>query len=377
MKRNYYGRTIVPILTVVILTLLCITGCPRQPGREVPTDGTTSTTTTTQKNQVVSFPQTITGLTQPVAMVFVPDGRIFITERTGQIRIFENGQLRKEPFATVSVPQLAGYHETGLLGIARPQNFNALPYVYVYHTYQKGNSLLNRVVRFRVTPTGTPTPEVIIDNIPGGRIHDGGIIAFGPDGNLYIATGDSGNSSLAQNLNSTGGKILRLGPDGSIPPDNPFPDSPVYSYGHRNIFGIAFQPGTGALYVTENGPAGDDEVNKIEAGKNYGWPTVTGESGNARFVDPVITYSRTVAPTQAIFYTGNLIPSIKNRFVFGTYVTDELHALEFSGPGGTQVRSDNVIFRSDQPIIGVAQSPDGGIYIIGTSLIRKIVQVGS
>jgi len=359
---NKTRLSLILVCALVVFAMPFLGGCPERPVERPPV---------TNDVEEPVFPQQIDGLEQPILMVFAPDNRIFITERVGRVRIFEHGQLREQPFATVNVPFLRGYHETGLLGIALHPDFQAQPYVYVYHTYQDGNQLLNRVVRFR-EDANAPQPEVVIDNIPGSRIHNGGIITFGPDGNLYISTGDSNESNLAQNLDSTAGKILRVQPDGGIPADNPFPNSPVFSLGHRNVFGMAFHPDTGALYITENGPNRDDEINRIEAGGNYGWPIVLGVAGDERFIDPLATYTPNIAPTQAIFYTGDLIENIGSRFVFGAYNTGNLRALELVGPGNGRVERDEVVHSTNQPIVGVAQSPDGAIYISDMDKITRL-----
>ncbi len=367
------------LIVILIVALSALTSCSntstRAPSRARTSESSTTPTTTKGKAaNKMAFPQTIRGLDQPIAMAFAPDRRIFITERFGRIRVFENGALKKRPLATVTVPTLLGYHETGLLGIAVPANFKAQPYIYVYHTYSSGGTLFNRVVRFK--DVAKPKAEVILDKIPAGRIHNGGILAFGPDGNLYISTGETGNKSLAQDKNSLGGKILRVKPDGSIPKDNPFGDSPVYSPGHRNVFGMAFHPKTGVLYITENGPNSDDEINRIEAGKNYGWPTVLGTSNDNRFVSPIKVYGSTIAPTQAIFYTGNVFKKIKNWFVFGTYESQNLRALELTGKNFDKVKQDKRILHSPRPIIGVAQSLDGDIYITDGDLIKRVGKIG-
>lgn len=165
---------------------------------------------------------------------------------------------------------------------------------------------------------------VILDRIPGASIHDGGRIKFGPEGKLYITTGDAANPSLAQDLNSLAGKILRINSDGSIPEDNPFPGSPIYSYGHRNPQGLAWHPLTKELFSTEHGPSGappnccHDEVNIIEPGKNYGWPIVFGMARDPRFVDPILESGLdTWAPSGAFFYSGNELPeSWKDNLFF-------------------------------------------------------------
>ncbi len=380
MKNRRSAAILAASLTVIlIIALSTLTSCSktstRAPSRSRTSESrTTSTTTKGKAPKKRAFPQTIRGLNQPIAMVFAPDRRIFITERAGRIRVFENGALKKQSFATVTVPTLLGYHETGLLGIALPANFKALPYIYVYHTYRSGSTLFNRVIRFK--DVAKPKAEVILDKIPGGRIHNGGVLAFGPDGNLYISTGETGDKSLAQDKKSLAGKILRIKPDGSIPKDNPFGKSPVFSLGHRNVFGMAFHPTTGVLYITENGPDSDDEINRIEAGKNYGWPTVLGMSKDKRFVNPIKVYKNIIAPTQAIFYTGNVFKKIKNWFVFGSFVAQNLRALELTGKNFDKVKQDKRILHSPRPIIGVAQSPDGDIYITDGNLIKRVGKIG-
>lgn len=360
----------VTLLSVALLLLLA--GYAGLFDRRPAPNSTPTTTATIKDGAKFMFPERIEGLDQPIAFSFAPGRRIFITERSGQVRVFENGELKEEPFVTVDVPDLSGYHETGLLGIATDPNFEDQPYVYIYHTYEDGNRLFNRVARYRYGSNNNPEAEVLLDRIPGGRIHNGGILKFGPDGNLYVSTGETNNRSLAQNLDSTAGKILRIAPSGNVPDDNPFENSPIYSYGHRNVFGLAFHPETGELYATENGPNRDDEVNKILAGRNYGWPIALGISGDERFVDPIVTYTPNIAPTQAIFYTGNVFREIKNQLVFGSYNPNELHALELAGEDNTEVEQDRVIFRSDDPIIGVAEASDGTIYITEDNSIRRI-----
>lgn len=379
MKKRWSLASALSAIAAIATCLSLFVSCT---GQSSPTTTTTAKSTVTtpasrERARKPVFPQTITGLNQPISMAFTPDRRIFITERIGRIRIYENHQLLSKPFATVNVPRLSGYHETGLLGIALHPDFKAQPYVYVYHTYFKNGRLANRVVRFKEdrNSTAAPEPEVIVDDIPGGRIHNGGILAFGPDGNLYISTGETGNRSLAQDASSTAGKILRVRPDGKIPDDNPFKNSPVYSYGHRNVFGMAFDPKTKALYITENGPTRDDEINKVVKGGNYGWPIVLGKSNDKRFINPLIVYRQPIAPTQAIFYTGNIFSKLKDWFIFGTYNADNLHAIELTGTARDQVQQDKVIYQANSPIIGIAQSPDGDIYVIESNVIRRLVQV--
>ena len=252
----------------------------------------------------------IKGLDTPWAIDFAPDGRIFITERRGRIRVLERGHLRPDPWMTLDV---AASGEAGLLGLALDPRFAQNGFVYVATTYRNASGKMqNRLVRLREDAKSGKgqLDKVLIDNIVGANNHDGGRVKFGPDGKLYWAMGDAQESRLAQNLASLNGKILRLNSDGSVPADNPFPNSYVYSYGHRNPQGLAWQPKTGRLYATEHGPSGfqgccRDEVNFIEPGKNYGWPEVRGDETREGMMLPVIHAgtSETWAPAGAAFAT--------------------------------------------------------------------------
>ncbi len=252
----------------------------------------------------------IKGLDTPWAIDFAPDGRIFITERNGRIRVLERGHLRPDPWMTLDV---AASGESGLLGLALDPRFAQNFFVYVATTYRNASGKMqNRLVRLREDAKSGKgqLDKVLIDNVAGANNHDGGRVKFGPDGKLYWAMGDAQESRRAQILSSLNGKILRLNSDGSVPADNPFPNSYVYSYGHRNPQGLAWQPKTARLYATEHGPSGfqgccRDEVNFIEPGKNFGWPEVRGDETREGMVSPVIHAgtSETWAPAGATFVT--------------------------------------------------------------------------
>jgi glucose/arabinose dehydrogenase len=282
------------------------------------------------------------GLEVPWAVALAPDGRLFVTERPGRVRIVRlgaGGGLQAEPWATV--PARANPDaERGLLGIALDPEFTRNGFVYLYYSYAgAGGVTLNRLVRLHDTSGVGADETILLDNIPGSSNHDGGRIAFGPDGKLYVATGDGEQQARAQDRTSLGGKILRLEKDGGVPADNPFPGSPVYSLGHRNVQGLAFQPDTAVLYATEHGPSGffpaccQDEVNRIEAGANYGWPIVTGKPGDQRFRDPV-TWSGafdTWAPSGAAFATRP--GPLRGSFLFATLRGQHLHRLVLTPDG--------------------------------------------
>lgn len=250
------------------------------------------------------------GLHTPWAIDFAPDGRIFVSERAGRIRIIEGGQLRSEPWLALEV---AASGESGLMGLAVDPRFVQNRFVYAAYSYRSGAfSTRNRLVRLRDDPkTGKGMlDKILIDDVAGANNHDGGRVKLGPDGKLYWTMGDAQTTRYAQDLKSLNGKIIRLNPDGSIPADNPFANSYVYSYGHRNPQGLAWQPNTGRLYATEHGPSGfqgccRDEVNLIEAGKNYGWPEIRGDDSKEGIIGPVIHSgsNETWAPGGATFVT--------------------------------------------------------------------------
>ena len=284
------------------------------------------------------------GLVAPWAMDLAPDGRLFVTERPGRVRVIQLGQgggLRADPWATLPVAQRPGT-EKGLLGIALDPSFAQNGFVYLYYSYAASGGTRNRVVRMR-DQGGRGTEEtVLLDGIPGSDSHDGGRLRFGPDGKLYVTTGDAENGANAQSTATPAGKTLRINKDGSIPADNPFAGSPVWSLGHRNVEGIAWHPDTGALYATEHGPSNlfpdccHDEVNLIVAGANYGWPTVRGIAGDGRFRDPLVESGgvETWAPSGATFLTRP--GPLRGSFVFGTLRGQHLHRIVF-GPDGKTV----------------------------------------
>ncbi|MBI4267061.1 MAG: PQQ-dependent sugar dehydrogenase [Chloroflexi bacterium] len=223
----------------------------------------------------------------PWALDFLPDNSIVFTERVGRVRFIDNqGRLLAEPLLTVADAAPRG--EGGLLGIAVHPRFAENQSVYLYYTYSDGaRGLANKVVRFKKQGSRLVDARIIIENIPGATIHDGGRIKFGPDGFLYITAGDAAVPGLAQDSDSLAGKILRLRDDGTIPADNPFPGTPVYSLGHRNPQGLAWDA-QGRLWATEHGASATDELNLIEPGQNYGWPTVRGNETAPGLVSPVI-----------------------------------------------------------------------------------------
>ncbi|MEM3006909.1 MAG: PQQ-dependent sugar dehydrogenase [Candidatus Nitrosotenuis sp.] len=306
------------------------------------------------------------GLDVPWSIAFAPDGRIFVTERVGKLRVIEDGLLRDEPVTILNV----GHVEGGLLGIALDPNFAENHYVYLYYTYSELLSTYNRVSRFIEKDNKLSEETILIDKIPGAAIHDGGRIRFGPDSKLYITTGDAANANLAQDINSLAGKILRINPDGTIPSDNPFPNSPVYSYGHRNPQGIDWDPKTGKLVVSEHGPSGErgfahDEINVIEAGKNYGWPNVVGDESDPKFINPLFHTGQTVwAPSGASFYNSDKIPFLSGKFLVATLRGTHLHVFELDLAENKIVAHNGILSGEFGRLRDIVQDSNGYLYLL-------------
>ncbi|MBE3560117.1 MAG: PQQ-dependent sugar dehydrogenase [Ktedonobacteraceae bacterium] len=290
-------------------------------------------------------------LTIPWGLAFLPDGRALISERTGNLLLMD---ATGKTSVVQKLPQ-RGFGEGGLLGIAISPTYAQDKLIYAY--FSSGAD--NRVVRFQIGQT----PRVILSGIPVAGNHNGGRIAFGPDGKLYIGTGDAANPPNSQNLQSLGGKILRINPDGSIPADNPFPGSPVYSYGHRNVQGLAWDA-NGQLYATEFGQNRFDEVNKILPGKNYGWPLVEGMGNDARFVNPLITFATAEAsPSGATFLLNGNIPQWEGSFFMASLKGQRIWRLRF-GPNGEIQKKEILLQGQFGRLRHVTQAPDGSLWIM-------------
>lgn len=229
----------------------------------------------------------------------------YLTERTGSmVKVEEGNKVRQK--VELSKP-LATAAEAGLLGFVLAPDFPGSGRAYAYYTYEDRSGQFNRIVTLVLEEDVWKEERVLLDHIPSGRFHHGGRLKIGPDGKLYAATGDATEPSVAQDPESLGGKILRMNLDGSVPDDNPFPDSYVYSYGHRNPQGLAWAA-DGTLYASEHGSSANDEINRIEAGNNYGWPVIQGAEEQEGMVTPLFTSGRqtTWAPSGMAWADGKL-----------------------------------------------------------------------
>jgi aldose sugar dehydrogenase len=293
-------------------------------------------------------------------MAFAPDGRLFVTERPGRVRIIESGRLLP---AALVLDDVAAVGEAGALGLTLHPQFAANRFVYIAYTARLPNgAMVNRVVRYREVGNTLGERAVILDGLSANTIHDGSRVRFGPDGRLYVTMGDAASPSIAQDLGSLNGKILRLNEDGTRPSDNPFP-SPIWSYGHRNPQGIDWHPATGDLWETEHGQTGNDEVNRIEAGRNYGWPIIEGDAARAGMEAPLLFFSPAIAPSGASFYTGNLIPAFRNNLFFTALRGEHLHRVRLD-PGNPRrvAANERLVDRRYGRIRDVITGLDGALY---------------
>lgn len=289
-----------------------------------------------------------TGLVIPWEIAFLPDGDMLVTERPGRLqRIAKDGKVTR----IAGVEPDRDFGEGGLLGMALHPDFGENGWIYLYQTLATESGITNRVSRYRLDGDALVERTTIIQDIPGSSNHDGGRLAFGPDGKLYITVGDAAQPALAQDLDSPAGKILRLNDDGTIPADNPF-GTAVWSYGHRNPQGLAWDA-QGRLWATEHGQTSHDELNLIEKGVNYGWPAYQGDEQAEGIRKPVAHSGATStwAPSGMAFHDGSLF--------FGGLRGSALYQARIGeSPVAIEAHFENEYGR----IRTVAMGPDGMLY---------------
>lgn len=308
------------------------------------------------------------GLEVPWSIVWAPDGRMIFTERPGRVRVIQNGNLRPQPLFVVPDVEKSG--ESGLMSVALHPQFSSNRFLYLSYAYSSGRAISVRVVRYKEAPEGLADRKVIIENIPAAQFHAGCRIRFGSDGKLYITTGDATNRQLAQKLDSLAGKTLRLNDDGTVPQDNPFTGQQkarpeIWSLGHRNAQGMDWQPDSNLMFQTEHGPSGfdgpegGDEVNIVEKGKNYGWPTIHHTQTRAGLESPLLEYTPACAPASGMFYRGSVFPKFKGNFFLGCLRGEMLIRVALDG---RRVLGQEGIVNNYGRIRDVAEGPDGYLY---------------
>ncbi|KKS17030.1 MAG: Quinoprotein glucose dehydrogenase [candidate division WWE3 bacterium GW2011_GWA1_41_8] len=350
------------ISTVSILNLDKITG-----NNPIITNTPTETKTVSKNSGQYTVETVVGGLFVPWSIVFTSEDRILVTERNGNIRIIEKGKLLTTPMITF--PEVSQISEEGLMGLALDPDYNSNKFIYTSYAYGPSNNIKVRVVQLRDEGNTATVQKTVIDNIPAAKFHAGSRLKFGPDDKLYITTGDASQKALSQNQSSLAGKILRLNTDGTIPEDNPYPDSPVWSLGHRNPQGIDWHPVTKELWQTEHGPSGNDgpnggdEVNIIYKGGNYGWPVVSHNNSSAGMIDPILVFTPAEAPASGMFYAGNLLPQFKNNFFFGNLRgMGIIRVIPDVSGSGENPQYEKLLYNEYGRIRDVVQGPDGAIY---------------
>lgn len=368
------NRSLFSLLALAALILLVAAPSSRALGYSIVAEASTPEGSEQLPPRVV-IQTVLSGMIEPVAMAFDPAGRLFYTEKsTGNVRLFANGVLQKEPVITYSVSTCT---ERGLSGIAIDPNFNSNHYIYVYYTQGPGcNPTENKLERF-VEKDGVGSNSVVITSSPEHSLmHNGGNIHFGPDGKLYVSIGDDADWANAQDLTVKNGKIHRINSDGTVPADNPvFTQtgalSTIYAYGLRNSFDFTFDPVVkGRIFATENGPNCDDEMNRIEAGNNYGWrPDYPCDDDNpdAKYntIAPlwhIGSGSCCEAPTGITVYTGDQIPQWKNQIFMASYNNGALFHF-YPNDDRTSITAANIV-QGVKANVSIETGPDGALYYI-------------
>lgn len=324
------------------------------------------------------------GISSPTVMAFAPDGRLFVAQQNGQLRIIKNGALLAQPFISLPVNSSG---ERGLLGIAFDPAFATNQFIYLYYTLSSGAN--NRVSRFTangdVAVAGSELPVLNLDPLSSATNHNGGTLAFGPDGKLYIGVGENANRANSQSLSNYLGKVLRINSDGSVPAGNPFTGAGaqqrIWGYGFRNPYTLTFQPGTGRLFINDVGENTWEEINSaVVGGGNYGWPNVEGSSSNTAYRNPVYSYSHGSAIGQGCAITGgtffnpastNYPASYTGRYFYIDFCGNWIDMLTLSGSTATRANFASSVAGSP---VSIVTGPDGNLYFLSraTSAVYKI-----
>ena len=301
----------------------------------------------------------------PWSIDWLPDGTALFTERLGYLKMIQNDTTDPVTLLFRTSTSLVG----GMLGVAVDPNFEDNNYIYLYRTYDKGDILLNKLVRYTLTDGRVANEYVVLDNIPGAVFENGGRIQFGPDGKIYITTGYATDPFLAQDPDSLAGKILRINPDGTVPDDNPIEGSPVWSMGHRHPQGLDWDA-AGNLLISEHGPSGwrggaHDEINLIAPGVNYGWPIIVGGETAEGLRPPLIhTGNHTWAPSGVEFYDGDKIPEWTGKFFVAALRGTHLHMFDLDLENNVVVSHTRLFLESFGRLRDVQTGPDGYLYLL-------------
>lgn len=395
MTRTFIGS----ILTATLLLVALVVGCDvasDDPPEEDPPEEDPSGVSGLSLPDGFTADEFAADLELPTKMAFPPDGseRLFVNElQSGRILIIEDGELRDEPFAELETNVDGSFPvdgENGLIGIAFDPDYETNGYVYVTYAYRDPDhehviedgkhdgidvDAWGAIARFTDNNNRGEDFEVLMDSIPSKPGHQVQNLTFGPDGKLYVSVGDAYDEPAAQDTSTMVGKVLRMNPDGSIPDDNPYQDAYTYAYGLRNAFDLAFNA-DGELYLTDNGPDKSDELNRIEAGENYGWPNTIGDRDDPDSVDPIHDWGeQTVGPSGLIFYDGDQFPESYRDAMFvvlfgptaehgPTDWTKRVQVVTDLDAGSASFEDFAVYeFAGEGNPTDIAQGPDGSLYL--------------
>lgn len=308
------------------------------------------------ETEIIAF-----NLIVPWAIDISKEGNLYVTERIGRIWIIKDGKFLPDPLITLDPPFIS-QGEGGLMGIALDPDFLINHYIYIMYSYYENGKIFNRVALLLEQNNQASINRVILDKIPGGRVHDGGRIKIGPDRKMYVATGDSGIPNLSQDITSIAGKILRINLDGSIPEDNPFGNSPVYSLGLRNPQGLTWNANN-ILYGTDHGQTAHDEINIIQPGANYGWPIVQGdeESREIMTIKPLVqSNEKTWAPSGIAYINRG---PWKGKLLVACLRGEELISITLNNEGTEAEKVESLLVNQFGRLRDVIQAADGSIYL--------------
>jgi glucose/arabinose dehydrogenase len=316
----------------------------------------------------------VTGLNTPWEVAILPGGDWLVTERPGRLRLVQRGSLLPTPVMTVTTVQSG---EGGLLGLALDPQFSRNSYIYVFYTNPSGANYFNRVQRYTISPdhaTATPGP-VLIDNIAWNSVHNGGRIKFGPDGNLYISTGEGADPTLPENAASLNGKILRITSSGAVPADNPQAGNPWYIKGLRNPEAFDWLDSS-TLVIADNGPTGEyegrtggDKVLIAQKGDDLGWPTIWHCETQAGLVSPILTWMDAFPPGGVLVYKGNGIPGWNGNVLVASHGAEQLRRIVLGANDSVAAHEGYLMgsFLPSGPSLGrlrtVFQGPGGELYV--------------
>lgn len=312
----------------------------------------------------------LTGLDVPWEIIYGPDQHIWMTERSGMVSRVDPVQKTRTTLLDLS-SSVYVYAEAGLLGLALHPDFPAVNEVFLVYTYSAGAAPVERLVKYNYSGGQLITPQILLDGIAGNSFHNGSRLMFMPDKTLLMTTGEAGNVSLSQNLGSLNGKVLRLNADGTVPDDNPFPGSYVYTYGHRNAQGLTKGP-NGLFYLSEHGTAANDEFQVLEKGRNYGWPDVEGFCNTSAEIlycnahnikEPLLTWDPSIAPSDLVYYSNNSFPEFDNSFLMGTLKEKKIVAIRLDATGTSFVSQASYLANLFGRLRDVCIGPNYEIYI--------------